>query len=345
MVFVTAGMGGGTGTGAAPGHRADRARVRRAHRRRRHQAVRLRRHASARGRPTRASRALRRAVDTLITIPNKRLLALVGAADVDARRVPQGRRGAAQRRAGHQRPHHRPRPHQRRLRRRAHDHEASMGRALMGTGIAHAASAARSRRPQRRSARRCSRTSRIDGATGILINITGGPDLTLHEVNEASTLIQEAAHEDANIIFGSVIDAEPRRRGAHHRHRDRLRSRRSRTSKIRCAHAPVERKRATQIAMPYTGIPTAARPHVPPTQAPPRHDQQVEMKAQQAMREHGAAPRSDAGDRAGARRRPSAVARRARRRRRSTRACRRRSPAPKRPSSTSPRSCAIRCAP
>jgi cell division protein FtsZ len=47
----------------------------------------------------------------------------------------------------------------------------------------------------------------IEGATGILINITGGPDLTLHEVNEASTLIQEAAHEDANIIFGSVIDA------------------------------------------------------------------------------------------------------------------------------------------
>ena len=47
----------------------------------------------------------------------------------------------------------------------------------------------------------------IDGATGILINITGGPDLTLHEVNEASSLIQQAAHEDANIIFGSVIDA------------------------------------------------------------------------------------------------------------------------------------------
>jgi len=47
----------------------------------------------------------------------------------------------------------------------------------------------------------------ITGATGILINITGGPDLTLFEVNEASTLIQEAAHEDANIIFGSVIDA------------------------------------------------------------------------------------------------------------------------------------------
>ena len=46
----------------------------------------------------------------------------------------------------------------------------------------------------------------IDGARGVLINITGGPDMTLYEVNEASTLIQEAAHEDANIIFGAVID-------------------------------------------------------------------------------------------------------------------------------------------
>jgi cell division protein FtsZ len=41
---------------------------------------------------------------------------------------------------------------------------------------------------------------------GILINITGGSDLTLHEVNLASTAVAEAAHEDANIIFGSVID-------------------------------------------------------------------------------------------------------------------------------------------
>ena len=40
----------------------------------------------------------------------------------------------------------------------------------------------------------------------VLINITGGPDLTLHEVNEAATCIQEEADEDANIIFGAVID-------------------------------------------------------------------------------------------------------------------------------------------
>jgi cell division protein FtsZ len=42
----------------------------------------------------------------------------------------------------------------------------------------------------------------------VLINITGGEDLSLFEVNEASTLIQEAAHEDANIIFGAVIDED-----------------------------------------------------------------------------------------------------------------------------------------
>ncbi len=46
----------------------------------------------------------------------------------------------------------------------------------------------------------------IDGARGILINITGSQSLKLSEVNEASTIIQNAAHEDANIIFGAVLD-------------------------------------------------------------------------------------------------------------------------------------------
>jgi len=46
----------------------------------------------------------------------------------------------------------------------------------------------------------------IKGARGLLINITGGPDMSLYEVNEAASLIQEEAHEDANIIFGAVID-------------------------------------------------------------------------------------------------------------------------------------------
>jgi hypothetical protein len=81
-----------------------------------------------------------------------------------------------------------------------------MGRALMGTGYAAGDRKALEAAQQAL----CSpllEDAQIEGATGILINITGGPELTLTEINEAATLIQEAAHEDANIIFGSVIDA------------------------------------------------------------------------------------------------------------------------------------------
>jgi cell division protein FtsZ len=46
----------------------------------------------------------------------------------------------------------------------------------------------------------------VKGARGVIINVTGGPDLSLVEVSEASAVIQEAAHEDANIIFGAVVD-------------------------------------------------------------------------------------------------------------------------------------------
>jgi len=46
----------------------------------------------------------------------------------------------------------------------------------------------------------------IDGARGILFNITGGADLSLHEVNEAASIIRQTAHPEANIIFGAVID-------------------------------------------------------------------------------------------------------------------------------------------
>jgi hypothetical protein len=80
-----------------------------------------------------------------------------------------------------------------------------MGRALMGTGRARGDRRAIEAAQQAISSPLLEDVS-IDGATGILINITGGPDLTLFEVNEASSLIQEAAHEEANIIFGSVID-------------------------------------------------------------------------------------------------------------------------------------------
>jgi cell division protein FtsZ len=203
MVFVTAGMGGGTGTGAAPVI-AQIARDCGAltvgvvtkpfgfeGKKRQRQAV-------------EGIERLEKAVDTLIVIPNNRLLALVGQhtsmveafrkADsvllnavqgisdlmtvpglinvdfADVRTIMSG-----------------------------------MGRALMGTGIGTGKRRATEAAETAISSPLLEDVS-IDGATGILINITGGPDLTLHEVNEASSLIQHAAHEDANIIFGSVID-------------------------------------------------------------------------------------------------------------------------------------------
>jgi cell division protein FtsZ len=203
MVFVTAGMGGGTGTGAAPVI-AQIARDCGAltvgvvtkpfgfeGKKRQKQAV-------------EGIERLERAVDTLIVIPNNRLLALVGMqtsmveafrkADsvllnavqgisdlmtvpglinvdfADVRTIMSG-----------------------------------MGRALMGTGIGSGKRRATEAAEMAISSPLLEDVS-IDGATGILINITGGPDLTLHEVNEASSLIQQAAHDDANIIFGSVID-------------------------------------------------------------------------------------------------------------------------------------------
>jgi cell division protein FtsZ len=80
-----------------------------------------------------------------------------------------------------------------------------MGRALMGTGRGKGEKRALEAAQQAISSPLLEDVS-INGATGILINITGGSDLTLSEVNEAATLIEEAADPGANIIFGSVID-------------------------------------------------------------------------------------------------------------------------------------------
>lgn len=203
MVFVTAGMGGGTGTGAAP-IIAEIARDLGAltvgvvtkpfpfeGKKRRRQAE-------------EGIVALASAVDTLITIPNERLLSVAGQKTtmLDAfRKADDVLLNAVQ---------------------GISDLitipglinvdfadvktiMANMGRALMGTGRAVGENRALSAAQQAISSPLLEDVS-ITGATGILINITGGPDLTLFEVNEASSLIQEAAHEEANIIFGSVID-------------------------------------------------------------------------------------------------------------------------------------------
>jgi len=82
---------------------------------------------------------------------------------------------------------------------------SEMGLALMGTGVAggdnRAVEAA-----QKAISSPLLEDNSIQGARGVLLNITGGPEMTLFEVNEASSLVQAEAHEDANIIFGTVVD-------------------------------------------------------------------------------------------------------------------------------------------
>jgi len=80
-----------------------------------------------------------------------------------------------------------------------------MGMALMGTGMGQGDSRAMEAAQKAISSPLLENIS-INGATGIIINITGPSDMTLFEVNEASKLVQQEAHEDANIIFGAVID-------------------------------------------------------------------------------------------------------------------------------------------
>ncbi len=81
----------------------------------------------------------------------------------------------------------------------------SMGRALMGTGIAKGNNRARLAAEMAISSPLLDDIS-VEGATGVLINIVGGPDLKMREIQEAASLVQEQAHEDANIIFGASID-------------------------------------------------------------------------------------------------------------------------------------------
>jgi cell division protein FtsZ len=81
---------------------------------------------------------------------------------------------------------------------------ANAGSSLMGIGLAsgenRAAEAAKS------AISSPLLESTVSGATGVLMNITGGPDMGLFEVNEAATIIRQAAHSDCNVIFGAVID-------------------------------------------------------------------------------------------------------------------------------------------
>ncbi len=81
------------------------------------------------------------------------------------------------------------------------------GRAVMGVGIADGENGA-SMAAKKAIQNPLLEDSNIDGARGILINITGGMELSLHDVQEATQLIYESAHKEANIIFGAVIDPD-----------------------------------------------------------------------------------------------------------------------------------------
>jgi cell division protein FtsZ len=82
---------------------------------------------------------------------------------------------------------------------------AGMGLAIMGTGLSEGENRAMAAANLAISSPLLEDAS-VKGARGVIINVTGGPDLSLIEVSEASAIIQEAAHEDANIIFGAVVD-------------------------------------------------------------------------------------------------------------------------------------------
>ena len=204
MVFVTAGMGGGTGTGAAPviaqvAKDLGALTVGVVTKPFRFEGKRRMRQADV------GMDALEQAVDTLIAIPNERLLTVAGQATsmLDAfRKVDDVLLNAVQGISDLVVIHGFINVDFADVR----TVMSEKGHALMGSGYALGDRKALEAAKQAINSPLLEDVS-IDGATGILINITGGPDLTLAEINEAAMLIQEAAHEDANIIFGSVVDA------------------------------------------------------------------------------------------------------------------------------------------
>ncbi len=203
MVFVTAGMGGGTGTGAAP----IVARIAKEELKALTIGVVTRPFTFEGARRARAAmegiEALKQVVDTLIVIPNDRLTEITDkrvslqeafrmADDV----LRQGIQGITEVITV---------PGLINLDFadvRAIMHEG--GAALMAIGRASGENRAVEAAQQAIANRLLDVT--IDGARGVLLNITGGPSLTLHEVNEAASIIRDTAHPEVNLIFGAVID-------------------------------------------------------------------------------------------------------------------------------------------
>jgi cell division protein FtsZ len=203
MVFVTTGLGGGTGTGAAPviaslATELGALTIAVVTRPFRFEGKKRALQAEA------GLDALRECVDTVITIPNERLLAVIdrstsmidafSTADDVLRQAIQGisdlilvpgmiNLDFAD----------------------VKTIMSGMGVAMMGTATAEGSSRALEA-AQRAISSPLLEDASVNGARGVIINVTGGPDMTLMEVNEALTVIHESAHEEANIIFGAVVD-------------------------------------------------------------------------------------------------------------------------------------------
>ncbi len=203
MVFITAGMGGGTGTGAAPVI----ARAAREHGVLTVGVVTKPFNFEGRARRRRAEagiEALGAEVDTLVVIPNQRLLAISDAQTslMDAFKVAdQVLFNAVQGISDLVTEHGMVNVDFADVR----TIMSSKGFALMGTGSASGEGRALVAAQQAISSPLLDELS-IEGATGILINFTGGMDLRIAEIEEAASLVEDAAHEDVNLIFGAVID-------------------------------------------------------------------------------------------------------------------------------------------
>lgn len=205
MVFVTAGMGGGTGTGAAPivasiARELGILTVAVVTKPFQYEGHRRMSHAEE------GIRDLGRHVDTLLIIPNQRLLGIVDKATplLDAFKVADD------------------------VLRQAIQGIADVitttglvnvdfadvrtimahtGRAVMGMGIGRGANRAQDAANQAICSPLLEEGS-VEGARGVLLNITGGPNMSLHEVEEAASIVQHAADAEANIIVGQVINPE-----------------------------------------------------------------------------------------------------------------------------------------
>src|SRR5512135_2287943 len=203
MVFVTAGMGGGTGTGGAPviaelARKAGALTVGVVTKPFLFEGNRRRKQAET------GIDELRAAVDTLIVIPNQRLLSVAGESMslADAfKRADEVLLNAVQGISDLITVHGLVNVDFADVR----TIMAAQGMALMGTGRSSGPSRAVEAMQAAISSPLLEDVT-LDGAMGLLVNITGGPSLTLREVDEAVSMAQAAADPDANIIFGSVVD-------------------------------------------------------------------------------------------------------------------------------------------